>query len=55
MIIFTLLVFSSAFGELRKDGDLSGDNEEKLKRCRAFGDFAAKLELFEEENCKVSL
>ena len=53
MIIFTLLFFSSAFGDLREERTLSGDNEENLRRCRAFGDFGAKLQIFEEENCQV--
>ena len=51
MSIFILLIFSSALGSFSIPE--SEDNEKSLKRCRAFGDFGAKVEILEKEECQV--
>ena len=52
MSIFILLIFSSALGSFSTKKEVE-DNEENLERCRAFGDFGARVEIFEKEECQV--
>jgi len=52
MSIFILLIFSSAIESFSIKKEVE-DNEENLERCRAFGDFGARVENFEKEECQV--